>query len=192
MKLDKIQLSANITRIITGAVIAIVGLILLLKPGTSLVTVCYILGVASAIKGVVKIIESKKSNNTGAMVSGVATLVLAFVLFLHPEFLLSIFPVIIGIGILGYGIISLLSHKAKGIVPKIIPAVSVIVGIAVIVVPFKFAETITAVTGLALVIIGILLAISDFIFKKYIDTTDIPKIPDDGYKEVEFRDVEEN
>lgn len=191
MKLDKIQLSANITRIITGAVIAIVGLILLLKPGTSLVTVCYILGVAAAIKGVVKIIESKKSNNTGAMVSGVATLVLAFVLFLHPEFLLSIFPVIIGIGILGYGIISLLSHKAKGIVPKIIPAVSVIVGIAVIVVPFKFAETITAVTGLALVIIGILLAISDFIFKKYIDTTDIPKIPDDGYKEVEFRDVED-
>ena len=191
MKLEKIQLSANITRIITGAVIAIVGLILLLKPGTSLVTVCYILGVASAIKGVVKIIESKKSNNTGAMVSGVATLVLAFVLFLHPQFLLSIFPVIIGIGILGYGIISLLSHKAKGIVPKIIPAVSVIVGIAVIVVPFKFAETITAVTGLALVIIGILLAISDFIFKKYIDTTDIPKIPDDGYKEVEFRDVED-
>ncbi len=191
MKLDKIQLSANITRIITGAVIAIVGLILLLKPGTSLVTVCYILGVAAAIKGVVKIIESKKSDNTGAMVSGVATLVLAFVLFLHPEFLLSIFPVIIGIGILGYGIISLLSHKEKGIIPKIIPAVAVIVGIAVIVVPFKFAETITAVTGLALVIIGILLAISDFIFKKYIDTTDIPKIPDDGYKEVEFRDVED-
>ena len=191
MKLDKIQLSANITRIITGAVIAIVGLILLLKPGTSLVTVCYILGVAAAIKGVVKIIESKKSDNTGAMVSGVATLVLAFVLFLHPQFLLSIFPVIIGIGFLGYGIISLLSHKAKGIVPKIIPAVAVIVGIAVIVVPFKFAETITAVTGLALVIIGILLAISDFIFKKYIDTTDIPKIPDDGYKEVEFRDVED-
>ena len=191
MKLDKIQLSANITRIITGAVIAIVGLILLLKPGTSLVTVCYILGVAAAIKGVVKIIDSKKSDNTGAMVSGVATLVLAFVLFLHPEFLLSIFPVIIGIGILGYGIISLLSHKAKGIIPKIIPAVSVIVGIAVIVVPFKFAETITAVTGLALVVIGILLAVSDFIFKKYIDTADIPKIPDDGYKEVEFRDVEE-
>lgn len=191
MKLDKIQLSANITRIITGAVIAIVGLILLLKPGTSLVTVCYILGVAAAIKGVVKIIESKKSDNTGAMVSGVATLVLAFVLFLHPQFLLSIFPVIIGIGFLGYGIISLLSHKAKGIVPKIIPAVAVIVGIAVIVVPFKFAETITAVTGLALVIIGILLAISDFIFKKYIDTTDILKIPDDGYKEVEFRDVED-
>ena len=125
------------------------------------------------------------------MVSGVATLVLAFVLFLHPQFLLSIFPVIIGIGILTYGIISLLSHKAKGIIPKIIPAVAVIVGIAVIVVPFKFAETITAVTGLALVIIGILLAISDFIFKKYIDTTDILKIPDDGYKEVEFRDVED-
>ena len=60
MKLEKIQLSANITRIITGAVTAIVGLILLLKPGTSLVTVCYILGVAAAIKGIVKIIESKK------------------------------------------------------------------------------------------------------------------------------------
>ena len=192
MKLEKIQLSANITRIITGAVIAIVGLILLLKPGTSLVTVCYILGVASAIKGVVKIIESKKSNNTGAMVSGVATLVLAFVLFLHPQFLLSIFPVIIGIGILGYGIISLLSHKAKGIIPKIIPVVTVIIGISVIVVPFKFAQTITAVTGLALVIIGIIIAISEFIFKKYLKTTDIPELPDDGYKEVEFRDVEEN
>ena len=59
MKLDKIQLSANITRVITGAIIAVVGLILLIKPGTSLVTVCYILGVAAAIKGVVKIIESK-------------------------------------------------------------------------------------------------------------------------------------
>lgn len=191
MKLDKMQLSTNITRIITGAVIAIVGIILLIKPGTSLVTVCYILGVAAAIKGIVKIIDSKKSDDTGAMISGVATLVLSFVLFLHPQFLLSIFPVIIGVGILGYGIISLLWNKAKGFIPKIFSAVAVIVGIAVIVVPFKFAETITAVTGLALVIIGIIVIAAEFILKKYIDTTDIPVLPDDGYKEVDFRDVED-
>ncbi len=191
MKLDKLQFSDNITRIITGAIIAVVGLILLIKPGTSLVTVCYILGIAAAIKGILKILESKKTDNTGAMVSGVATIVLAFILFLHPQFLLSIFPIIIGIGILGYGIISLLSHKAKGFVPKIIAVITVIVGITVIVVPFKFAETITAVTGLALVIIGIIIIAAEFIFKKYIDKTDIPELPDDGYKEVEFRDVEE-
>lgn len=187
----KINFTDKTIRIITGAIIAIVGLILLIKPATSLVTVCYILGVAAAIKGILKIIESKKSDDTTAMISGIATLVLAFVLFLHPKFLLSIFPVIIGLGILGYGIFSVLSHKSKGVFSKIVPTIAVIIGIAVIIVPFKFVKAVTAVTGLALLIIGILLILSEFVFKKYIDIDNIPKISDDGYKEVEFRDVED-
>ena len=187
----KFQFPDKTIPVITGAIIAIVGLILLIKPATSLVTVCYILGIAAAIKGIIKIIESKKSDNTTAMISGIATLVLAFVLFLHPKFLLSILPVIIGLGILGYGIFSLLSRKAKSLFSKIIPITAVIIGISLIIVPFKFAKAITAVTGLALLIIGILLILSEFVFNKYTDKNNIPKISDDGYKEVDFRDVED-
>lgn len=187
----KFQFPDKTIPVITGAIIAVVGLILLIKPATSLVTVCYILGIAAAIKGIIKIIESKKSDNTTAMISGIATLVLAFVLFLHPKFLLSIFPVVIGLGVLGYGIFSLLSRKAKSLFSKIIPITAVIIGISLIIVPFKFAKAITAVTGLALLIIGILLILSEFVFNKYTDKNNIPKISDDGYKEVDFRDVED-
>ena len=186
-----LQFSTKAIRLITGAIIIAVGLLLLIKPATSLVTVCYILGIGAAVKGILKIIESKKSDNTGSMISGISTLVLALVLFLHPRFLLSIFPVIIGLCILGYGIFSLLSRKSPGIFSKIIPVVAIITGITVIVVPFKFAEALTSVTGFALLIIGILLIISDFVSNKYSDKHNIPKISDDGYEEVEFRDVED-
>lgn len=190
VKINKTQISNYAIRIITGVLIATVGIIMLVKPETSLVTACCILGVAAAVKGVFKIIEGKKADNTGTVVFGIATLVLSCLLFSHPRFLLSVFPVVTGLVTAGYGIISLLIRKASTVGRKIADIILIAVGITIIIVPFKFAKVMTAVTGLALIIIGILSVISDFLAKKTFETAERNLLPDDGYTEVEFKDVD--
>lgn len=190
MKLNKTELSAYAARIGTDVLIAAIGVIMLIKPDTSLVTACYILGGATAIKGMVKIIEGKKFDNMSAVVSGVAALVLSSLLFSHPRFLLSIFPVIAGLVITGYGVFSLLIRKDSVVTRKIINIAAIISGITIIIIPFKFAKAVTAVTGLALIIIGIISVFSDILAKKSFEEHKHNRLPDDGYQEVEFKDID--
>lgn len=185
MKINKLKLSSNFVRIITGAVILITGLILLIKPETSLVTVCYIFGVIAAIKGIVKIAECKRNDNNKAMFPGIVLLVIAFLLLLHPKFLISLFPVMIGLSVLGYGIYSLLSNKT--LLSKILGVITILAGVGVIVVPLKFASAITAVIGFALVLTGILLIIAEFLIKRKINSPYLT----DTYTEVDFTDVDD-
>lgn len=187
MKHSKEKILPYLVPVLTGSVIAIVGAVLLFKPGTSLVGICYILGVAVLIKGLLKIIEGKRFGDTGALLSGAVTLVLSALLFLHPRFLLSIFPVITGLVILGYGIISFLLRSAESTVRKITAVLTAIAGLVVIIVPLKFAKAVTAVTGLALILLGILVIAVTFADKKEIQP---PTVSEDGYTEVEFKDVD--
>lgn len=190
MKISKTQISDYAIRIITGLLISTVGIIMLIKPETSLVTACYILGVAAAVKGVFKIIEGKRIDSTGTVVLGIATLVLSCLLFSHPQFLLSVFPVVTGLVTAGYGIFSLLIRKNSTVGRKITDIILIAVGLTIVIIPFKFAKIVTAVTGLALIIIGILSVISDFLAKKTFEKAERYSLPDDGYTEVEFKDVD--
>lgn len=188
MKINKLKFPFSIAKTITGAVIILVGLTLLINPGTSLVNVCYIFGITALLKGIIKIIQSKKTDNTKNIFSGIGTLIIAFLFLLHPKFLLSVFPVFIGLCILGYGIFSLLSNIT--ILSRIISVVAIIAGISIIVVPFKFASAVTAVVGLGLVLTGIILIVTEFLNKKHLNA---PVLTDsDGYTEVDFTDVDDN
>ncbi len=85
-----------------------------------------------------------------------------------------------------YGISSLIGRGS--LISKIFSVISIIIGVAIIGAPFKLAEAVTAITGAALIITGIL-AITKYSSIKNIRKALQPK--DDGYKEVEFTDVDE-
>ena len=191
--MEKIKkfLSGEALQIIIAVVIIATGVFLLAKPGTSLVTICYILGVTSLIKGVTALLKTKfQSDNKTVAASGVGFIVAGVVLFLHPKFLLSIIPVIIGVCILGYGIFSFVTNRKKGLMGKILSAVSVIIGITVIITPFKFAEAVTAIIGIALIAVGVLIILAEVNARKQI-RIQIPDNDSNGYQEVDFTDVED-
>ncbi len=179
--------------IIIGVSLLALGLFLLIKPGTSLITICTLFGIVALIAGIIRLINylgDKKENNESPIdiISGVALLVCSFVLLLHPKFLLSILPFCIGIGILFYGVSSLLSvRKGGGILGKIIAVGVIIFGFSLVINPFKGATAVTSMIGFGLFSWGIIKIIFEFIFNK---PSIIPvDSDDDGYKEVDFKDI---
>ncbi len=85
-----------------------------------------------------------------------------------------------------YGISSLVGRGS--LIAKIFSVISIIIGATIIGAPFKLAEAVTSITGAALIIVGIL-AITKYGSIKSIRNAIQPK--DDGYKEVEFTDVDD-
>ncbi len=178
-------------QILFGIAFIIFGAVILFSPGTTLKTVCFVLGIAVGIKGITSLVIYTKARNKGeekitTLLSGILTLAGAFILMWHPQKLLSIIPIIIGIGVLAYGISTLLSKKG-GLISRIISIITIIVGAGIVGSPFKLAEAVTSVIGFALIVIGILIIATEISLNKYI------KLPEsnDGYQEVEFTDVDE-
>lgn len=192
MKKLKKAVPEKTKRIIFGAVISAIGLFILLYPGSSLITLCTVSGIGMLILSVTRFIKyfSKKKNNSESpfdMVIAVMAFILAFILLIHPKFLLSVFPFIMGAAIVSYGISSFLSGRNRGIFSKIFSVVVVFFGGYLMLNPFKGATTITSIVGFGLLLWGIVTIVIQVISNK------TPQLPDDidgdGYREVDFKDV---
>ena len=192
MKKLRKKFSDNIFNVIVGGIFAIVGLFVLLFPDTSLMTVCYILGTATLIGGIIRTlryVKAKKEDtpNIIDLISGIVLLAIAFMLLLHPKFLMSVLPFIIGISVVVYGVSTFFSGKG-GLFSKILSAIIGIYGISLVLNPFKGATSITSMVGFGLLIFGIIKIVSEIIFTK-----NKPQLPEDidgdGYIEVDFKDI---
>ncbi len=174
---------------IFGIGMVLLGLILVILPGSSLTAVCTFLGIGVAIKGGLKLFSYLKAKqieteNNIDLISAIVTLLGAFVLISHPRKLLSIIPVLIGIGVLIYG--TTFFFKASGLFSKVTSVITAIVGLGIIGSPFAFAEAVTSILGIALIIVGVIVTIKS----KNTITLKIEGKDDDGYTEVDFTDVE--
>lgn len=192
MKKLKRKLPDNIFNVIVGGVLAIVGLFVLLFPSKSLMTVCYVLGTACLIGGIirtVRYVKDKKEStpNIIDIISGIVLLSVAFMLLLHPKFLMSVLPFIIGISVVVYGISSFFTGRG-GLFSKIFAGITAIYGVSLVLNPFKGATSITSMVGFGLFIFGFVKIVSEIVLKKR-----KPQLPEDidgdGYIEVDFKDI---
>lgn len=192
MKKLRKKIPDNIFNVIIGGIFAIIGLFVLLFPDTSLMTVCYVLGGATLIGGVirtVRYVKAKKEStpNIIDLISGIVLLAVAFMLLLHPKFLMSVLPFVIGISIVIYGVSSFFSGKG-GLFSKIFAVVIGLYGISLILNPFKGATSITSMVGFGLLVFGIVKIVSEIVINK-----NKPQLPEDidgdGYIEVDYTDV---
>lgn len=191
MKKLKKKMSHKTINVIMGAVIALVGLLVLVFPDSSLMSLCYILGGATLIGGIVRIVQYVKDKketlpNPFDLISGIVLSGMAFLLLLHPKFIMSILPFFIGVSVVVYGISSFFSGKS-GLFGKIFSAVVAIYGITLMFNPFKAATTITSLVGFGFLVFGIVKIIGEAVFNK---RPDFPHdIDGDGYIEVDYKDV---
>ncbi len=192
MKKLRKKIPDNIFNVIIGGIFAIIGLFVLLFPDTSLMTVCYVLGGATLIGGVirtVRYVKAKKEStpNIIDLISGIVLLAVAFMLLLHPKFLMSVLPFVIGISIVIYGVSSFFSGKG-GLFSKIFAVIIGLYGISLILNPFKGATSITSMVGFGLLVFGIVKIVSEIVINK-----NKPQLPEDidgdGYIEVDYKDV---
>lgn len=192
MKKLRKKVPDNVLNVIIGGIFATVGLFVLIFPDTSLMTVCYVLGTACLIGGIirtVRYVKDKKEStpNIIDIISGIVLLAVAFMLLLHPKFLMSVLPFIIGISVVIYGISTFFTGKG-GLFSKIFAGIIAIYGVSLVLNPFKGATTITSMVGFGLLVFGVVKIVSEIVLNK-----SKPQLPEDidgdGYIEVDFKDV---
>ncbi|MBO5896665.1 MAG: DUF308 domain-containing protein [Clostridia bacterium] len=183
--------------VLFGCAIALLGLVLMIAPQTSLNTVCFAGGIVVLLKALSKLSDCIKGFENGTpttdIISLVATTCVGIVLMVHPKPLLSLFPIFVGICTLIFGIVSFFTRGRRSLIGKITSAITIILAIVVINSPMVFAEAATSISGIALFVIGVVLVASKFYAEKKLKewNIEISTEPDDGYKEVEFTDVDE-
>ena len=154
----------------------ILGFILLIKPGTALVTIVHILAIVAAVIGVVSLVSyfrDKYSVGNGGVVKGIVYFVIAAFLYFGAGFIISIVPFILGILIVISGIVKLqealdmMKYKADGSVTVLIIAIlSLVFGILILINPFGTAELLFRIIGIALIYNGVSDLLTVFYFSK--------------------------
>ena len=154
----------------------ILGFLLLIKPGTALVTVVHILAIVAAVMGIVSLVsyfKDKYSAGNGGVIKGVVYLLIAAFLYFGAGFIISIVPIIFGILIVISGIVKLqealdmMKYRASGsITVLIISILSLVLGVLILINPFGTAELLFRIIGIALIYNGVSDLLTVFYFSK--------------------------
>ena len=163
--MKKVSKAKNVNLIVAGATV-LLGLILLLWPGSSIGLVCRAVGVGALILGAVKLIGYFSDDRYRLafqfdLALGIFSLILGLVLILRPDKIVSLVQVIIGVYILVESVFKVqtaLDAKRFGMnkwwALMIGAAVSVIAGLILVFCPFTAAKTVVRVIGAALIFEG--------------------------------------
>ncbi len=146
------------------------GVILTVLPTVTMGTICYVIGVLLAIKGAGKLIsyylaKKKEEEHLRDVFSGILYVIGATVLVLLTSEILSVVPTLIGIGVLIYGITSLIFGKAR---PStiIISALTIILGASILILKYFFTALLISLSGVILIAIGVLIIIAEINIRK--------------------------
>lgn len=158
----------------------IIGFILLIKPGTALVTIVHILALLAVVMGVVSLVtyfKDKYSVGNGGVIKGIVYFFIAAFLYFGAGFIISIVPFILGLLIVISGIVKLqealdmMKYRADGSVTVLVIAIlSLVLGILILINPFGTAELLFRIIGIALIYNGVSDLLTVFYFSRKQDT----------------------
>ncbi len=156
---------ANYT--VSAVICIIIGLVLVIWPGTSTQVVCKVLGAVLFIYGVMQILlyifaRERSLYLQGMLLLGVIFGVVGAFILLKPEMIIAAVPIIMGIIIVIHGLhnavqaIKLKSlHYDKWWLALLLGSVTIILGGVLIYNPFRVVDTVVRVIGVFLIYDGI-------------------------------------
>lgn len=153
--------------VMTTIIYIVIGIILIVWPGTTAKVVSYIIAGAITVSGVINLVKYARqdliSSSRGHSFAVGAVLVAAGIyLFLRPETIISIFPSILGLFVLVNGFMKLQNTidvartgYEKWWAVFILSIVNIAIGIIVLVNPFETATLLIRIIGAGLVYSGL-------------------------------------
>ena len=153
--------------IIISIALILAGIFLSFYPEATAEVACNIIGGAAIIIGIVYIIhyitmDIKVSFYRNDFIYGTIAIILGIIIIAKKAFFLSLFPTIIGIIILASGISKLQDGidaarlgYSQGMTSIILSAISIILGIVIIVCPFASLRLLFIISGIALIYCGL-------------------------------------
>ncbi len=173
-------------KLLTALTSSVIGVVLLLRPQTSLQLLCKFIAVMILITGVIMLLLYLMQRETAMKVHLVSALILSAVglwIFLRPNGLIAIIPTVIGIIIAVDGIANLgeaiaiyrQSMSRSPVMPIILGIITILLGLVLIFKPVGVAAIITQVIGAVTLYNGI----SDFLIAMRIHPVIVnPPAPD--------------
>ena len=147
----------------TGIVMLVIGVILLLWPGATVLSVWSILGWCLLVGGAVEIILGMTGGRSPAGTAGGAVSAIVGLIFItRPEIVISILPVVIGLALSAAGIgllVSIIARRSFGTLAtmKIIGGtITLVVGLILMFHPLTSVKLLTVILGIVLIYYGIL------------------------------------
>ncbi len=148
------------------AVIAIlIGLLMVIRPGTSLIIVVKIIAAILIATGIVTLVYgiiNRRSGGMGLLVfNTVVDIVIGALLFAFPEFVASFVIIVIGAVLLGFGvsqIVVMISAASMVLITPwtfILPVICAGGGLLLLLRPFEGAATMTLLAGIAILVYGL-------------------------------------
>lgn len=172
------------------AVNIILGVLLIIRPSFSTNAVCNILGLVSLLWTVISFIQyfgTKKIglNSKFDLFQGFAGAVLSFIFFFAKAFLTTLIPLIVGIVICIQSAAKIklaLTQRRNGVdkwlLALILNIAGFILGLCLVINPFKSLMTVIRFIGIVLVINGIIRFISDFFLIRQMNSMSNSSRPD--------------
>lgn len=143
------------------AIMLAVGVFFLLHPGDTLITAARIVGIALVVIGAIGVLNQllrKEDKIIPAIVVYAVEVVAGIVILSSPAFVISLYPIIIGIVIALYGlsdVLSAIQMKRLGMsVWKqsiVMAIISVVLGIVILCNPFGTVSTLVRIIGVVLI-----------------------------------------
>ena len=188
----KLKRMFNLSIVFSG-ILAILGVIMIIHPNVTLITLSKIFAVYVIIRGICKVILHFKELDEympfDQLMPGIVCIVVGLILFTHPNYIETLVGFLVGIWIVTESLndINIAWKLRKTDVPWLITlilgVVSLIAGIILLVNPAESADAVMIWSGIILLINSITSCIDKFIFKKYIK--DIKKATKNYIKAIE-------
>lgn len=155
-------------------ILGLVGLVLLLIPGTLNKLIGILIGGALLITGVLSIIKYTKENIAGSnlnLVSGILYAVLGVIIIIYPYSIINLVTICLGVYLIINGMLKLkLAFTLKNITDKwsgtlVMGIITIVLGLLLIFNPFA-GITITKLAGAFLVIVAVFDLVDTYIIQK--------------------------
>ena len=148
-----------VTSLVTSIIMALIGVLLLLKPDFFLTTLSTIVGIIILVPGIISLVDYFRTKYMPNLVIGVIAGVLGLVFIFNPKVISSILPFVLGVYFIINGLsrlqyaLEMRKNKVPDCTPSLISSLLILVcGVLLIINPFGGAMAITQVIGIFMII----------------------------------------
>ena len=156
-------------------ILALIGLVLLLLPGTLNNIIGFVVGgclLIFGIIGIIKYIRNKEYKFTSSLVSGILYSALGIIVIINPSSVISLVTICLGLYLVINGILkTVFSFNLKKITTRwsgalVMGLLTIVLGLLLVINPFGSAVAITKLAGAFLVVVAIFDLVDRYIIMK--------------------------
>lgn len=169
------------TNLFLSLLFVIIGLFLFIKPDTTVYIISYTIGLILIINGLVQVYRYVKESSINNLFSftlsyGVLLIISGLFMFIKPNLLSTLFPIILGVWIIinsinkfQYSLVLKRSNNKDYLYTVLISILTFIWGIILLCNPFKTALAITQTIGIFIIIYAVLDIMENLLIRKNIN-----------------------